>query len=98
MPILPPQPGVISATVGIAIFHPVTGLVYGARSCIDAKNILRADLTHEFYILVCPYLIAIDLVPGQFQTGRPFVLRADAILPVIPRYHIASRITDIGDL
>ena len=86
------QVGVACPDRGVAVLHPVAGLLGGAGAQVDRQHRLPVQLAAQPDELVGPEAVRLDRLPGQLAQRESLVLRADAVAPVVAGDEVAARI------
>ena len=82
---------------GVGVLEEIECLLGAAGAEVHGEHQVAADLVEPMLELVQADLIGLRRMPREVQAPRALVLRADAILPAIPRDEVAAGVADGGD-
>src|SRR5262249_33495895 len=89
--VLAPLIGPVRVLRFVRVLHPMPGIVDRAEAQVEADIGLRADTLRVAQEPAGAEPVPLEAVPGQLQTRRALIFRADAVGPGVARREVAAR-------
>jgi hypothetical protein len=89
------QVGQVGAAGVVGVLKQVAGLLHAAGAQVDGHHRLHAGGARPDHELVEPEGVRLDGLPGQVEPAGP--VRADAVLPAVPRHEVAAGVPHQAD-